>query len=325
MSYSQVAQNYINEKYLRPPNWADPCSQCIKPCDPTCNPCVAQPPLEPCALPFSTTVASSDACGNYCTQTVTGLASPFPYGTLGPNGTGAYLDPIVGLGTCTGPNGFNPYMTPYPSPAAAGACGVPGAAIPGTVVPDMPVPGVPGVMNGGGCGGGGYGGGGCGGGGCGYPAPAVGPGGPNFIPLTNVGSILNGVPCGTSCIFQGPVPCPEKKPCRKKKSCGNKSCNKCSKKSCKKSCDKDCDIPCPQPCPPPCVPNFTIPVLNLPCGTPPNPAIGPCDPALLSPIYPAELPPTCPQPDPCFYPWARGWPWVRNSWYVNNSPYNSMI
>lgn len=59
MSYSALIQNYINGKYTRPPNWADPCDNCgpfpylplPMPCDPCCpapcGPC-GPAPCGPC-------------------------------------------------------------------------------------------------------------------------------------------------------------------------------------------------------------------------------------------------------------------------------------
>lgn len=61
MSYFTLSQNYINGKYTRPPNWADPCDKCgpfpYLPCpQPVCAPCgiapaqcgIAPAPCAPC-------------------------------------------------------------------------------------------------------------------------------------------------------------------------------------------------------------------------------------------------------------------------------------
>ena len=325
-TYEQMAQKYVNGKYTRPANWADPCSGCIKPCDPTCNPCIPQPPIEPCALPYNTTITSLDPFGNCCSQTMTALASPYgnPLGLPG----SPYVDPVIAIG----PRPCDPLMTPGVYGPPPGQVTLPGI-LPGMAFAPPPTA--------------------CGGavtttvaGPAACPPPAF------TSPIGNIAAVLQGVSCGPSCVFGGDSGCSDKGSCKKscsKKSCGKKSCNcnkkssgcgSCKKKSCgeKKICGATCEVAIAPP--PVCEWGWGFPNIGAPCG----PGIGggcgpgigaPCGPNVIypaaplgfggGPTYPAPAPPPCEPLDPCLNPWARHWPWVRNSWYANNSPFNSMV
>jgi len=115
MSYSSLIQNYINEKYTRPPNWADPCDKCGPfPYLPTpCGPCGVPAPCGPCGVP-----APCGPCGvpNACGPC--GVPAP-----CGPCGVPAPCGPcgVPNVGAPCGPCGV---------PNACGPCGVPNVGAP---------------------------------------------------------------------------------------------------------------------------------------------------------------------------------------------------